>query len=89
MGVMAPFNFVYAFCFYCMRAGGDTRNAMLLDSGYMWLLPVPASIAMAVLLPGRISVVAAAFVVQLLMNSKVVLALLVLRRGKWVRNITA
>lgn len=89
MGVMAPFNFVYAFCFYCMRAGGDTRNAMLLDSGYMWLLPVPAAIAMAVLLPGRISVVAAAFVVQLLMNSKVVLALLVLRRGKWVRNITA
>ena len=37
MGVFAPFNFVYSFCFFCLRAGGDTKNAMLLDSGYMRL----------------------------------------------------
>lgn len=89
MGVMAPFNFVYSFCFYCMRAGGDTRDAMLLDSGYMWLLPVPASVAMALLLPGKITIVTAALVVQALMNAKVIAALWVLKRGKWARNITA
>ena len=33
MGIFAPFSFVYSFCFFCLRAGGDTRNAMLLDSG--------------------------------------------------------
>ncbi len=88
MGVFAPFNFVYGFCFYCLRAGGDTRNAMLLDSGYMWVAPVPASLLMALLLPGRISIGAAVLVVQLLMNAKVVWALWVLKRGRWARNIT-
>lgn len=88
MAVFTPFSFVYGFCFFCMRAGGDTRNAMLLDSGYMWLAPVPASVAVALLLKGRISMPAAVLTVQLLMNAKVVLALWVLKRGKWVRNIT-
>lgn len=88
MGVFSPFNFLYGFCFYCMRAGGDTRSAMLLDSGYMWLVPVPASLLMALLLPGRIDIAAAVLVVQVLMNLKVIPALWVLKRGKWVRNIT-
>ena len=72
-----------------MRAGGDTRSAMLLDSGYMWLVPVPASLLMALLLPGRISIAAAVLVVQVLMNLKVIPALWVLKKGRWVRNITA
>ncbi|NLV58860.1 MAG: MATE family efflux transporter [Clostridiales bacterium] len=86
--LFAPLNFVYAFCFYCLRAGGDTRSAMLLDSGYMWVIPVPISIFMALLLPGRISITAAMLIVQFLMNAKVILALRVLRRGRWVCNIT-
>lgn len=81
MGVFSPFNFLYGFCFYCMRAGGDTRNAMLLDSGYMWLVPVPASLLMALLLPGRIDIAAAVLVVQVLMNLKVIPALWVLKKA--------
>ena len=88
MGVFAPFNFVYSFCFFCLRAGGDTKNAMLLDSGYMWIAPVPAALLMAFLLPGRIPICWAVLVVQFLMNAKVVLALMALKKGKWVRNIT-
>lgn len=88
MGVMCPFQFIYAFCFYCLRAGGDTRNAMLLDSGYLWVLPVPVAFLMGTFLPGRISMPHAVLIVQFLMYAKVVLALWVLRRGKWVRNIT-
>ena len=88
MGVFAPFNFVYSFCFFCLRAGGDTRNAMLLDSGYMWMAPVPAAVLMAVFLPGRIPIYLAVLVVQFLMNAKVVWALMVLKKGKWLRNIT-
>ena len=72
MGVFSPFNFLYGFCFYWVRAGGDTRSAMLLDSGYMWLVPVPASLLMALLLPGRIDIAAAVLVVQVLMNLKVI-----------------
>jgi putative MATE family efflux protein len=83
-----PVNCVYAFCFFCLRAGGDTKNAALLDSVYMWLLPVPVSVAMASLGVGSISLPAAIAVVQFLMNLKIVLALRIVKRGKWIRNIT-
>lgn len=88
MALFCPTSFVYSFCFYCMRAGGDTQNAMLLDSGYMWLVPVPVSILMGLFLPGRLEVFGAALAVQVLMNAKVFLALHILRKGRWVRNIT-
>ncbi len=86
--LFAVANFVYAFCFFCLRAGGDTRNAMMLDSVYMWIIPVPASILLGLFLPGKISIVAAMVIIQLLMNAKVVLALRVLKKGSWLRNIT-
>jgi len=88
MGAFAPFSFVYGFCFYCMRAGGDTKSAMLLDSGYMWLVPVPAAILMALLLPGKMAISTAVLVVQALMHAKVIIALCTLKKGRWVRNLT-
>jgi Na+-driven multidrug efflux pump len=81
-------NAVYGFCFFLLRAGGDTKNAALLDSGYMWVLPVPVAILMGLFGQGRISVILAMLIVQLLMNAKVVIAMIVVRKGKWIRNIT-
>lgn len=83
-----PINCVYAFCYFCFRAGGDTKNAALLDSVYMWVLPIPVSIAMATLGAGKIALPLAVTVIQFLMCAKIVLALRILRRGKWIRNIT-
>ena len=54
----------------------------------MWIAPVPAALLMAFFLPGRIPIYLAVLVVQFLMNAKVVLALMALKKGKWVRNIT-
>jgi putative MATE family efflux protein len=83
-----PISAVYNFCFFCLRAGGETRSAALLDSGYMWALPIPVSLGMAFLGQGRIPLLAAVFIVQLLMNLKITLALRIVRRGRWIRNIT-
>ena len=66
----------------------ELRGATLLDSGYMWLVPVPAAVLMALLLPGKLSLSWAVFTIQFLMMSKIILALRTLRKGKWVRNIT-
>jgi len=79
---------VYAFCFFVLRAGGDTKNAALLDSGYMWVLPVPVAILLGLFGKGRISVILGMAIVQTLMNLKVIIALIVVRKGKWIRNIT-
>ena len=88
MAVFMPFGFLYAFCFFCLRAGGDTRHATLLDSGFMWALPVPASILMALFLPGKTSILFAVLVVQVLTSARILPALHVLRKGRWIRNIT-
>ncbi len=88
IALFAPLNFMYGYCFYCLRAGGDTRNAALLDSGYMWAVPVPASLLIALFLPHWMPLFWAVLVVQVLMNAKIVLALRIVRKGKWIRNIT-
>ena len=83
-----PFNAMYAFCFFCLRAGGATRSAALLDSGYMWAIPIPFSELLALLGKGKISLLPAVFMVQFLMNSKLLLALHTVYRGRWIKNIT-
>lgn len=88
LAAFTPFNFMYAFCFFCLRAGGDTRSAALLDSGYLWMVPVPASILMALLLPGKLPMLIAVVVVQVLSSARIFAALHVLRKGRWIRNIT-
>ncbi|MEA4999955.1 MAG: MATE family efflux transporter [Candidatus Limiplasma sp.] len=88
LALFLPANFMYSFCFFVLRAGGDMRNAMLLDSGYMWFVPVPASVLMALLLPGRLSLVPALIIVQVLMNAKLLWAVRAVRKGTWVRNLT-
>lgn len=83
-----PSSVLYAISFFLLRAGGDTKNAMLLDSGYMWVLPVPAALLMGLLFPEKIDIRLAMFVIQLLMNLKVLWALRVVRRGTWLNNLT-
>ena len=86
--MFAPINFVYGFCFFCMRAGGDTKNATLLDSGYMWLIPVPACFIIGNFFPGRMDVIFAVILIQLLAAGKMFPGLWLLKKGAWVRNIT-
>ena len=88
MAVFSPINFVYAMCFFCLRAGGDTRNAMLLDSGYMWFVPIPAILLMALLFPGKITVLTAVIIINVLTNARIVPALHKLKQGLWLRNVT-
>ena len=88
MASFAPINFAYAFCFFCLRAGGDTRAATLLDSGFLWALPVPVSLLMGWLMPGRVSMLVAVLIVYLLQNLRVIPGLIVLKKGHWIRNIT-
>ena len=81
-------NNVYSAVQDWLRAGGDTRNASLLDSGYMWMVPVPVCVLMALFMPGKISMLLAVVIIQTLMNLRIVVALRVLKKGEWVRNLT-
>ena len=81
---------LYSTCYSILRAGGDTRSAVMLDSGYMWMIPVPVALILAFLLPavGATDVRIAFAAITLLMNAKIIWALLIVKRGKWARNMT-
>lgn len=81
---------LYSTTFSVLRAGGDTRSAVMLDSGYMWAVIVPASLLCAFLLPatGHADVRIAFVTVQVLMNLKVFWGLAIINRGQWARNMT-
>ena len=83
-----PSSAIYAISFFLLRAGGDTKNAMLLDGVYMWAIPVPVALVLAIAFPGRIDIRVAMLIIQLLMSLKVVWALWIIKRGTWLRNLT-
>lgn len=83
-----PINTAYIVSFLLLLAGGDTKHASLLDSVYIWLLPAPASLAIALLLPGRIGLFQAVLIVQFLSCLKLIWALKIIKRGTWLNNLT-
>jgi len=91
IGIMVcffPSSAVYAISFFLLRAGGDTKNAMLLDSGYMWVIPVPVALVLGIVFAGKIDVRLAMLIIQVLMNLKVIWAIRIIKRGTWLRNLT-
>jgi len=81
-------NTLYGACFFCLRTGGDTRTAALLDSGYMWILPVPVAILISLFGKGHMGLLETLFIIQILTNAKLILAIRAVRKGKWIKNIT-
>ena len=81
-------NGLYHLCFNLLRAGGDTRNTMILDSGFMWALPIPAAVLMGIFLPGKLDIRLALLIVQFLMQVRIIWALIIVKRGTWLKNIT-
>lgn len=74
-------------CYFILRAGGDMRHTLILDSTFMWLvnIPVVAFVAYGTALP-YLSPYIAGQMTDLL---KMLLALRLVRREKWVNNLTA
>ncbi|MDR4969316.1 MAG: MATE family efflux transporter, partial [Acholeplasmataceae bacterium] len=42
-----PFYSFNVALYFTLRAGGDTKSTMLIDSGYMWVVPVPIAMVLA------------------------------------------
>lgn len=83
-----PTSAAYILSFLILRAGGDARNALLLDSGYLWLAPVPAALFTGIFLPDKISIFNLIMLIQVLQGLKLIVALRIVRRGTWLQNLT-
>ena len=86
--INAVFIPVYSFnvsMYFTLRAGGDTKSTMLMDSGYMWVMQVPIIFVLARVT--NLDVIMLFLIVQLLELPKSVFALHRYRKENWVRNL--
>ena len=87
---------VQAFCFilytintqnyFIVRAGGDTRSTLIMDSGFMWLFTIPVLSLIAYFT--NINIYAMYLIGQSSELLKLMLSTRLLRKEKWVVNLT-
>lgn len=87
--VIAVMFWIYmmnAECYFILRAGGDTFSTMIMDSCFMWLINIPVVALVAYFTNFNIYLVY--IVGQLTDLLKMTLAVTLVRKEKWVHNLT-
>lgn len=82
---LIPIYVVTVCTFFILRAGGDAVSTLILDSGFLYACPVLISTVLSVFTP--IDLVTLYIATESLEILKMVCAILLLRRGRWVRNL--
>lgn len=88
MSFFFPASAAYVLSFLTLRAGGDAKRSLLLDSGYLWSVPVPTALFIGFFLPDKISIFHVVMAIQVLQGLKLIIALKVVKRGTWLQNLT-
>ena len=83
--VILPVHAVVNASYWTIRAGGRTYITMLSDSAFTWVVSVP--IAWVLIHKTGLSLAEAYLFVNLADLIKMVIGIVLLRRGIWVRNI--
>ncbi len=86
--INAVFIPVYSFnvaIYFTLRAGGDTKSTLLMDSGYMWVVSVPIAFALSRFT--TIPVTMLFLVVQIFDFPKMLFAIWRYRKNHWVKNL--
>ena len=71
--------------YFTLRSGGDTKSTFMIDSMYMWILPVPVALALSYLT--NLPVTLMFLFVQMLDIPKMLFGLSRYKKEKWVKNL--
>lgn len=82
---LVPVYVVTVCTFFVLRAGGDAVSTLILDSGFLYACPVLISTVLSLFTP--IGLVPLYIATESLEIIKMCLAILLFRRGKWVKNL--
>ncbi|HOA15035.1 MAG TPA: MATE family efflux transporter [Bacillota bacterium] len=83
---MMPVYLTNAGFFFILRAGGDTRSVMTMDSLFTWFVVVPFSLALAHFTD--LSLIQLFLMVQIPEFLKLSIAFTLFRKERWVKNLT-
>lgn len=87
--IMACFFFIYMAnteCYFILRAGGDMKSTLFMDSGYMWCVNLPVVACITYLTNWPIYYIYIAG--QLTDIVKLAIAFKMLKKEKWLKNLT-
>ncbi len=79
-------NTVNCECYFVLRAGGDTKNTMFMDSGFMWMLNIPLTVFLTYYLSLPCLLIYA--ISQSTDALKIFLSFHLVKKEKWVNNLT-
>lgn len=82
---LIPIYVVTVCTFFVLRAGGDAVSTLIMDSGFLYACPVLISTLLSLFTP--ISLVTLYVAIESLEILKMSLAIMLFRRGRWVRNL--
>ena len=84
--LMMPFNSYTNACYFTLRSGGKTLVTFLFDSCYVWLVCVPVAFILSRFT--TLSILPLYTICQSLDILKSVIGTMMVRRGKWIQNLT-
>jgi putative MATE family efflux protein len=73
-------------CFLIFRAGGDTRSALIIDSGFIWFFTVPLALLLALVIKPPLPLFY--LIIQTCELIKLFFAVRYFRMERWVKNLT-
>lgn len=87
IAVMMPIYSVAHCCYFTLRSGGRTILTFVFDSGFMWALCIPIAWILAYMT--NVSITPLYLIIQGLELIKLIIGVILVKRGIWVRNIVA
>ena len=85
--VMMPVNSYLNATYFTLRAGGEALATFIYDSVYIWCCMIP--VAYVVSRFTNISSIPLYILVQCLDSMKIFIGTYMLKKGRWIRNLTA
>jgi Na+-driven multidrug efflux pump len=86
--VNAIFIPIYSFniaLYFTLRSGGDMKSTIMMDAGYMWVLPVPVALCLAYFT--SLPVIYMFLIVSMLDIPKMSFGISRYRKGHWIKNL--
>ncbi len=86
--VNAIFIPIYSFniaLYFTLRSGGDMKSTIMMDAGYMWVLPVPVALGLAYFT--SLPVIYMFLIVSMLDIPKMIFGISRYRKGHWIKNL--
>lgn len=80
-----PFYAYNVVMYFTLRAGGDVKSTVLMDSVFMWIIPVPISIYLAYYTKTDVTIMF--LIIQSMDIVKAVFATYRYRLGYWIKNL--